>query len=355
MTRTTYRKDFSDDEIIAAVWQAKERLGDRLTILGHHYQRDDVIQFADFRGDSLGLSQRAAEASEAQFIVFCGVTFMAETAAILCDPDQVVSQPVMEALCPMARMASTRDAQEAWDTLSSVYGESLVPITYQNSTAALKAFIGRHGGAVCTSSNARLLFKWAFERGDHILFMPDEHLGTNTALEMGIPPENIAVWDPSAPPQPKAMRDMQVIVWKGFCSVHTRMTARDVTRAREQYPNARIVVHPECPRPVVEMADASGSTKGIIDFVEQEPTGATVIVGTELNLVNRLQQEHPDKTIKPLCPSQCVTMNMTTPRKVLRVLDATLQGAPINIVRVDDEIAAGAKLALERMLVASVS
>jgi len=353
MKSGTYREDLSDDQVISALWQAKETLGKQLTILGHHYQRDEVIQFADFRGDSLGLSQRAAEAREARYIVFCGVTFMAETAAILCGPDQTVSQPVIEALCPMAQMASVRDVQAAWDALTAQYNGDLVPITYQNSTADLKNYVGRRGGAVCTSSNARQLFEWAFDRGNHILFLPDEHLGTNTALQMGIPLDRIMVWDPSSPPDPSVTRDARVVVWKGFCSVHTRMSVADVSMTRNQYPDARIVVHPECPRQVVAMADASGSTKGIIDFVKQAPPGSTIIVGTELNLVNRLQQEHPDKTVKPLCPSRCATMNMTTPRDVLYVLDGILEGSPRNVVRVDAEVAEGARLALERMLVAS--
>ena len=350
----------SPAETVTAIQKARETLGESLTILGHHYQRDEVIQFADFRGDSLGLSRQASRsgaqasrAGKAKYIVFCGVYFMAETAAILCAPDQKVIQPVAEALCPMARLANEEDVAQAWTALSAVWGNNLVPITYQNSIASLKAFVGRHGGAVCTSSNAARLFEWAFRRGDHILFTPDEHLGTNTALAMGIPDGEIGVWDPADPPDPRSLAHCRIVVWKGFCYVHTGFTVQDVNLVRAQYPNVFIVVHPECPREVVARADASGSTAGIIKVVEEAPAGSILAIGTEWHLVNRLAQEYADKTIVPLRRRICKTMAMTRMKHLLYVLDSIIKGAPQNIVTVDAETAKWARVALERMLQAS--
>lgn len=342
--------ELPEAELYEAIWRIKRDLGRELVILGHHYQRDEVIQFADFRGDSLELSRRAASVADARYIVFCGVTFMAETAAMLCDANQRVIQPVLEATCPMADMATAQDAQVAWDTLTELYGPGLVPITYQNSTAEVKAFVGEHGGAVCTSSNARSVFDWALERGSHILFMPDEHLGTNTALDMGIAESEIGVWHPRNLLPPKAFAAARVVVWRGFCSVHTRMTRADVERARKENPAALIIVHPECRRSVVERADASGSTAGIIAFVEQAPAGSTIYIGTEINLVNRLQQEHRDKTVLPLCPSRCATMSMTTPRDLLHILEGLQAGQVRNTVSVGEETKRWARIALDRML-----
>jgi len=340
-------------ELVAALWQAKRALGQSVTILGHHYQRDEVIQFADFRGDSLELSRRAAQVKEAQYIVFCGVHFMAETAAILCKPEQVVVQPVIEAMCPMAHMANAADAGQAWQGLSSVWQGNLTPITYQNSTAALKAFVGQHGGAVCTSSNANKLFRWALKQSDHILFTPDEHLGTNTALAMGIPPEEIGLWDPLHSPKPESLARCRVAVWKGFCYVHTTFTPAEVDEVRRKYPNALVIVHLECVHEVVAKADLAASTSGIIQAVERAPAGATIAIGTEWHLVDRLRQEHPDKTVIPLRHSVCVNMAMTRMPHLLYVLDGLLQGEVRNAVTVDEETAKWARLALERMLGAS--
>lgn len=340
----------SQSELEASIGRAKSSLGESLTILGHHYQRDEVIQFADFRGDSLGLSRRAAEARQAEYIVFCGVRFMAETAAILCQPEQTVIQPEPEALCPMARIANPADAAEAWGALSTLWDGDLVPITYQNSTVDLKAFVGQHEGAVCTSSNARELFQWAFQRRNHLLFMPDEHLGTNTALALGIPMVEIGVWDPANPPDPSVLAHCRVVVWKGYCYVHTRFTPGDVEGARRRYPDALVVVHPECVRQVVAQADVSGSTTGIIRAVEEAPSGATVIVGTEWHLVNRLASEYPNKTVIPLRRSICATMSMTTMRHLLYVLDCIQEGEPRNVVTVEPDTARWARVALERML-----
>jgi len=345
--------EMAKDETIAAIAKAKTRLGESLTILGHHYQRDEVIQFADFRGDSLGLSRRATEATQAQFIVFCGVGFMAETAAVLAKPEQVVVQPVAEAVCPMARMANATDVAQAWAALSTVWDGDLVPITYQNSVAEVKAFVGEHGGAVCTSSNAGRLFEWAFNHSRHILFMPDEYLGTNTALAMGIPREEIGVWDPACPPDPDSLARSRVVVWKGFCSVHTDFTPQDVGEARRRCPDALVVVHPECMHEVVALANSSGSTTGIIKFVQEAPSGSTIFVGTEWHLVNRLNRDYPDKTILSLRRSICAAMSMTTMRHLLFVLDGILEGNPPNIVLVEEETARWARVALERMLAVS--
>jgi quinolinate synthase len=339
-----------DDELDAAIRQAKLALGTRLALLVHHYQRDEVIRFADFRGDSLDLSRRAAQANDADFIVFCGVYFMAETAAILCRPGQIVVQPAIEAGCPMANMATAADAARAWAALSSLWGSDLLPITYQNSTAEIKAFVGEQGGAVCTSSNAGKLFAWALAQRGHLLFLPDEHLGTNTALSLGIPREQIAVWDPIAPPEATALAHCRVVVWKGYCHVHTKFTPEDVATARASYPGCRIIVHPECPAEVVAGSDASGSTAAIIQYVEQAPVGATIVIGTEWHLVNRLQQEHPDKVIKPLFRSTCMNMAMTTAKHLLYALESILEGQPRNVVTVDAQVARWARVALERML-----
>jgi len=342
----------STKDLFAEIARLKAELGERITILGHHYQPDEVIQFADYRGDSLGLSKQAAAAS-APYIVFCGVVFMAETAAILCSEDQTVIQPEPKAFCPMARMTTARDAVIAWQTLQTAWGDDIIPITYQNSTAETKAFVGQHGGAVCTSSNAKSIFEWAFGRKGHILFMPDEHLGTNTALQMGIPLEEIDLWNPSTPASAASFADKRVVVWKGFCSVHQGMTVEDVLQARKTYPGARIVVHPECRHEVVALADASGSTTGIIDFVEDSAPGSIIIVGTECNLVHRLDKQYPDRTIVPLSERYCRTMGMTTPQHLLNVLQGLVAGEPFNVVTVPQETAKWARLALERMLEAN--
>lgn len=339
----------SDAELVAATAEARAQLGDRVAILGHHYQRDEIMQFADYAGDSLELSRRAASV-DSQYIVFCGVFFMAETAAVLCAPDQTVIQPVIEALCPMAEMASRPQVVKAWGALSSVWQEPIIPITYQNSNADIKAFVGERGGAVCTSSNARRIFEWAFRQGGRILFIPDEHLGTNTALDMGLPEAELGVWNPLRPPEPETLRDCRVVVWRGFCSVHTGFEVEDVQHARAQYPGATVIVHPECPRPVVVAADASGSTSFLIDAVKRAPAGATIVVGTECHLVDRLSQQHPDKTVVPLARRACGSMGLTRLVHLTYALDSLVEGVARNIVTVPPEIAAGARLALDKML-----
>ena len=337
--------------VLDEIAEAKAALGPDVVILVHHYQRDEVIRFADFRGDSLELSRRAAEQRRAKYIVFCGVNFMAETAAMLCAPEQRVIMPAGDAPCPMARMADVDQAEEAWERLGAFWGEDITPITYQNSTAALKAFCGQHGGAVCTSSNAERLFRWALEQRGHILFFPDQWLGTNSALALGIPRERIAVWDPDDVAGSAARaREARVVVWKGYCHVHTFFTIEHVRQVRDQYPGVRVIVHPECPVEVVKAADAYSSTAGMIRYVEQAPAGSVIAVGTEIHMVARLDREHPDKQIVPLTRSLCGAMYRTTPVGLRDALRSCVAGEPINVVYVDEETRRWANLALERML-----
>jgi len=343
--------DLTKEEIVARIRHAKAELGDALVILGHHYQRDDVIQFADHRGDSLELSRRAAEAKKARYIVFCGVDFMAETAAMLCDPSQIVCLPAHAAVCRMAQMADVEQAQVAWRHLTSMWGDDLVPVTYQNSYATLKAFCGERGGAVCTSSNAQAIFRWALGEKGHLLFFPDEHLGRNSALALGIPAERIAVWDPADPQSScKAAERATVVVWKGYCHVHTFFTVEHVENARRQYPGIQVIVHPECPSEVVAQSDMYGSTSFIMRVVENAPPGSAFAIGTETNLVARLARENPDKTIVPLARSLCGAMYRINLYNLSYTLDHLLAGTPINIIRIAPNISRRANLALEKML-----
>ncbi|MBN1639819.1 MAG: quinolinate synthase NadA [Anaerolineae bacterium] len=339
------------ESVYAEIERDKRRLGTDVVILVHHYQRDEVIQFADHRGDSLELSRVAAQQRQAKYIVFCGVNFMAETAAMLCDPAQTVVQPAGDAPCPMAHMANVDQAEEAWERLTAVWGDDLIPITYQNSTAAVKAFCGRHGGAVCTSSNAERLFRWALGQRGHLIFFPDRWLGTNSALALGIAPDEIAVWDPDQVEDSLAnARHARVVVWQGYCHVHVSFTVDHVRAIREAYPEAKVIVHPECTADVVAAADAYGSTAGIIRYAEQAPPGSTIAVGTEINMVARLAREHPALTVLPLARSLCVAMYRTNPVNLRDVLHACAEGDPIHVIRVDAETKRWANLALERML-----
>jgi len=340
--------------------EAKETLGDSLVILGHHYQRDDVIQFADFRGDSLKLARDAASCQDAKHIVFCGVHFMAETADILSQPEQAVLLPDLEAGCSLAEMASLSDVEEAWAQLGVVMDveSEVMPITYVNSLAALKAFCGQHGGSVCTSSNAASVLAWAFERRPRVLFFPDQHLGRNTAKKMGIPLEEMALWDPSLPlggNNAEALKRARVFLWRGFCNVHQRFRPEHVTAWRERDPEIRVIVHPECEMAVVDLADEAGSTAYIVKRVEESPPGTRWAIGTEANLANRLKQEHPEQFIDHLSPepSYCRTMNLITPEKLARVLDGLVVGRIINRITVPNDVARDARVALERMLEAS--
>lgn len=343
------------DDLHARIAAAREKLGERLVILGHHYQRDEIIQFADFRGDSFLLSQNAARQKDAEFVVFCGVHFMAETADILTDPNQKVILPNMSAGCSMADMAATDDVLDAWDDLNDVLSGGLVPITYMNSTAAIKALCGQNGGIVCTSSNASSSFEWAFQRGEKILFLPDQHLGRNTGVKLDVPLDEMVVWNPFKPLgglSESQIQNARIILWQGHCSVHTRFSVAQIEDARAKFPDVQVVVHPECVREVVDAADMDGSTEFIIKVVSQAPAGSVFAIGTEINLVNRLAQENPDKTVfcldPVICP--CSTMYRIHPAYLAWVTEELVANTVVNQVAVDDETAHYARVALERML-----
>jgi quinolinate synthase len=343
--------DNSLDERIA---RAKARLGRDVVILGHHYQRDEVVKFADFRGDSLKLSYQAAEA-DGRYIVFCGVHFMAESADILRREHQAVILPDLNAGCSMADMADIGQVEACWNELSSVGGLKVIPITYMNSTAAIKSFTGEHGGAVCTSSNAAVVMKWAYERGEKVLFLPDEHLGRNTAFRMGIPLDQMIVWDPYEEfggNSPDAIRAARVILWKGYCSVHQRFTPRHVERVRREHPGIRVIVHPECRFEVTQAADQIGSTEGVIKAITASPAGSQWAVGTEIHLVNRLSKELPNHKVMSLDSSVCVctTMFRITPQHLLWALDNLVAGNIVNRISVDERTRHFARVALDRML-----
>jgi len=347
----------SPEEIDRGIAEARRALGKQVVVLGHHYQRPDVIKYADFRGDSYKLSQMAARERDSKFIVFCGVHFMAETADILTAPDQTVILPNMAAGCSMADMAQTEDVEEAWSQLSSVLGGQgeIVPVTYMNSTAEIKALCGRNGGIVCTSSNAPELMEWAFRRGSRVLFVPDQHLGRNTALKMGIPADEMIVWSPFKSlggHTPDQLRRSKVILWEGHCSVHTRFSVKQIEAARQQYPDVNILVHPECTNEVVTSADFVGSTEFIASKVREAPPGSKWAIGTEINLVNRLAQENPDKTVFCLDPivCPCATMYRIHPAYLLWVLEGLMAGLAINRIKVEVDVAAEARAALRRML-----
>ncbi len=342
--------DTLDDRIAAA----KARLGQDVVILGHHYQRDEVVKFADFRGDSLKLSQQAAQA-HARHIIFCGVHFMAESADILRRPHQVVILPDLSAGCSMADMADIGQVETCWAELESLGDLKVVPITYMNSTAAIKAFTGEHGGAVCTSSNAAAVMRWAFARGERVLFLPDEHLGRNTAYRMGIALEEMVVWDPNEAlggTTPEAVRHARVILWKGYCSVHQRFRVEHVERVRREHPGLRVIVHPECRWEVAEAADSIGSTEQIIKAVASGEPGSKWAVGTEIHLVNRLSKQFTDRMVISLDPSVCVctTMFRISPQHLLWALENLAAGQVVNRIRVDDRTRRWARVALERML-----
>ena len=350
--------DLGPDELRERIRAARARLGERLVILGHHYQRDDIIEFADFRGDSFKLAQQAASRGDADFIIFCGVHFMAESADILTTPQQAVILPNLAAGCSMADMAQPEDVYASWDELAEVTDISrVVPITYMNSAASLKAFVGRNGGAVCTSSNADAVLAWAFERGDQVLFFPDQHLGRNTAKRLGIDPRaETAVWNPNKALgglRPERARDSRVLLWQGHCSVHIRFRTDQIERAREQHPGCRVVVHPECPEPVVDAADAVGSTEFIINYVRNGPPGVYA-VGTEINLVHRLHEEvaAEGKTVFCLDPvvCPCATMYRVHPAYLAWVTEELAEGRVVNRISVDQETRGWARTALERML-----
>ena len=349
----------SSEQLAARVFAAKAKLGQRLVILGHHYQREDIIQFADFRGDSFKLAQLAAERQEAEFIVFCGVHFMAESADILSGAHQTVMLPNMAAGCSMADMADPEDVYSCWDELYELglAGET-IPVTYMNSAASLKAFCGREGGIVCTSSNAKKVLEWALQRGKRVLFFPDQHLGRNTGLKMNIPIDEMVLWNYNLPAgslgglSPEQLERARIILWKGHCSVHQRFTVSQIEEARRNYPDVKVIVHPECSMEVVRAADMDGSTEFIAKTITSAPGGSVWAVGTEINLVSRLAHENPDKTIFCLDPvvCPCSTMYRIHPAYLCWVLEELVKGRVANRIQVDGTTSHFARIALERML-----
>jgi quinolinate synthase len=350
----------SDPTLVERARTAKAALGDRVFILGHHYQRNEVVQFADVTGDSFKLAQQAAARPEAEFIVFCGVHFMAESADILTASNQAVILPDLAAGCSMADMATAEQVERAWETLQDAgVADVTVPVSYMNSSAAIKAFTGRHGGTICTSSNAKRALEWAFEQGEKVLFLPDQHLGRNTAvLEMGFSLEDCVVFDPRKPDgglTREQIRDAKMLLWKGHCSVHGRFSLDSVRDVRERIPGVQVLVHPECKHEVVQAADQVGSTEYIIKAIEAAPPGSAWAIGTELNLVQRLAQQHPDQTIVFLDRTVCFcsTMNRIDLPHLVWSLESLVDGDPahpVNRITVDARTAAEAKAALDQML-----
>lgn len=353
----------TQEELDARIIAAKEQLGSRVKILGHFYQRDEIVQYADFVGDSFMLAQAAKDHPEAEAFVFCGVHFMAETADILSTADQSVILPNLAAGCSMADMATIEQVEEAWEQLTEALGASndakaeIIPVTYMNSSAAIKAFCGRNGGIVCTSSNAATVLEWAFERGKRVIFFPDQHLGRNTAKAMGISEEQMPLWRPYLPLGGNSVAQLEeakVILWNGFCSVHKRFTVDQIEKARQDYASVQVIVHPECPAPVVEAADGVGSTEYIRKAIAAGAPGDVFAVGTEINLVNRLQAQHPEMTIFCLDPvvCPCSTMYRIHPAYLAWVLEALVDGKTVNQISVAASVATDAAVALERMLAA---
>ena len=358
----------SAEELDRRIVEAKKTLGDSLVILGHYYQRDEIVKHADYLGDSYRLSLAALEHPDVSSIVFCGVHFMAETADILSRPDQKVYLPNVEAGCSMADMADTESIDACWEQLTAFYADehnedgkaSIVPVTYMNSSAALKAFCGRHGGIVCTSSNADRVLRWVFERGKRVLFFPDQHLGRNTGHAMGLTEREMPVWHRSRPLggiEGEVLQDARIILWEGFCSVHTRFKVSQIEKARKEYPGIRVIVHPECPNDVVQAADASGSTEFIRKAVEEAETPTKFAIGTEINMVNRLAEQHPQHTIFCLDPvvCPCSTMYRIHPSYLAWVLEEIIEGRSPNHIQVDKDLVAPARVSLERMIEATTA
>jgi quinolinate synthase len=346
----------NDAEMDRRIAAARAKLGARLVILGHHYQRDEVIKFADYTGDSFKLARQVSRHPDAEFIVFCGVHFMAESADVLSAPDQQVILPDLAAGCSMADMADPDQLELCWNDLRQMGVGGVVPVTYINSAASIKAFCGERGGVVCTSSNAAATLKWAWERGERILFLPDQHLGRNTAYRLGVPLDEMVVWDPNeiwGGLEPDAVTRARMILWKGHCSVHTRFTVRQIANLRAQHPNIRIIVHPEVPWDVVQAADDSGSTEYIIKTVSESPAGSVWGVGTEIHLVNRLaQQVQPERTVLSLDQFGCLcsTMFRVSPNHLLWILEGLVDGQVYNRIVVSEDQKHWTKVALDRML-----
>jgi quinolinate synthase len=362
----------SDDEMDARIAAAKHTLGDRLVILGHHYQRDEVIKFADFTGDSLKLARAAASRGKAEFIVFCGVHFMAESADVLCAPHQKVVLPDLAAGCSMADMAAGDQLDICWremkemgvavdspsDSSNDGGRAGVIPVTYINSSADIKAFCGEHGGIVCTSTNAAAIMGWAWQRGEKLVMLPDQHLGRNTAFKMGVPLDQMVVWDPNevwGGLEPEQVKAAKLILWNGHCSVHTRFSVKQIEAFRQKYPDGKVIAHPECTFDVVQAADVSGSTEHIINTVKNSPSGSVWAVATEIHLVNRLKHDvEPDKTVVTLDPFGCLcsTMFRVSPNHLLWVLEGLVEGRVHNQIIVSEPQKSFARLALERMLTA---
>ncbi|MEM5787360.1 MAG: quinolinate synthase NadA [Syntrophobacteraceae bacterium] len=349
--REKAKTSFDQSEIIENIRAKKQQFGKELIILTHHYQRKEIVDLGDFAGDSFELSRKAAADSDCRYIVFCGVHFMAESAAILAQPNQVVQIPNVNAGCWMASMADSATVISAWEQIAEVAGNSkVVPVVYMNSDAELKAFCGRHGGTVCTSSNAPRAVRWAFEAGEKILFFPDQHLGRNVGFDLGLKPEDMIVWSPDKPlggNEADAVRRAKLILWDGHCLVHTRFTVDQIAKMRSEFPGARIVVHPECTHEVVEASDACGSTSYIVKYVKEAPEGSTIVIGTEINLIHRLSLEYPGKKVLDLHNSLCPNMFKINLGNLLWTLNNIGQ---VNVVTIPEQVKAEAKIALDRML-----
>jgi quinolinate synthase len=346
----------TEAKLVERISAAKHALGDRLLILGHHYQRDEVIRWADAVGDSFKLARFAADNHRATDIVFCGVHFMAESADVLTADHQRVMLPDLNAGCSMADMADVDQVEDSWEQIADTTAiERVVPITYMNSSAALKSFVGRHGGAVCTSSNARAVLEWALAKGDKVLFFPDQHLGRNTGFAMGYDASDMCVWNPRVDLgglEEREVKEATLLLWKGHCSVHQRFRPEHIAAARREHPNVEVIVHPECAHEVVALADRVGSTERIQEWVREAPSGATIAIGTEVHMVQRLAREHADKTIFTLDPliCPCSTMFRIDAPHLAWVLEHLVNGEVVNQIVVDPVTAEGARIALERML-----
>jgi quinolinate synthase len=347
--------DLSDEEVIKELKQIKAELGDRVVVLGHHYQQDDIIQFADVTGDSLELARKASEIKNAEYVIFCGVHFMAETADMLTTQNQKVILPDLRAGCSMADMANRREIDLAWKFITESTSEKIVPITYINCSAALKSFVGEHDGSICTSSNAEKIITWALNNGEKLLFFPDQHLGRNTCFKLGIKLEEMIVYDPRklhGGVTPEQIKNAKVILWYGFCSVHQGFNKSHIDHWRKTDPERVVIVHPECSFDVVQASDLAGSTSFIINQIKAAKPGTKFAVGTEINLVNRLAKQYPHLDITSLSPYQCLctTMYRVRPRWLLESFRSIKRNSPVNIISVDDQTKHYALKALDQML-----
>lgn len=348
-------RDASQDELGQMIEAAKNTLGDEILILGHHYQRDEVIEYADMRGDSYKLAAYAGANLKAKHIIFCGVHFMAESADVLTSEEQQVYLPDLNAGCSMADMANEEAVVDAWNKLSKIVGEeNIIPVTYMNSSAAIKSFVGEHGGAVCTSSNAKVILEWALQRAKHILFIPDQHLGRNTALAMGYSLDDCMLYDPrmSFAIDKNKVASSTFWLWKGHCTTHQRFSVEQIDKFRKDYPSGQVIVHPECPYETVQAADHNGSTEKIIEFVDSADPGSVIGVGTEIHLVQRLAKENPDKIVVSLDPlyCPCSTMFRVDRAHLAWTIENIIAGTPVNEIKVDSKNREFSRLSLQRML-----